>query len=109
MRRKQNLALKEAAEMLGLEPKEIIRFIVLEWVVPTEIYINWKEQILDEEDLARARLIRDLKENFEVNDEAVPIILNLIDQLNRTHLEINERLNEDEFQRLLGRNDKKYG
>ena len=109
MRRKQCLVLKEAAENLGLEPEAIIRFIVLEWVVPTARYTDWQQQILDEEDLARARLIRELQETFAVNDEAIPIILNLIDQLNRTHLEIKERLSEDEFQRLLGRKAERFG
>jgi chaperone modulatory protein CbpM len=31
-------------------------------------------------DIARARLIRDLVEAFEVNEAAVPVILDLIDQ-----------------------------
>ena len=32
-------------------------------------------------DLARARLIGDLRRNLGVNDEAVPIVLDLIDQI----------------------------
>jgi chaperone modulatory protein CbpM len=32
-------------------------------------------------DVARARLIRDLREDLGVNDEAVPVILDLLDQL----------------------------
>ncbi len=36
---------------------------------------------LSEIDIARARLIHDLKKNIGVNDEAVPLILDLIDQL----------------------------
>src|SRR5438067_2884720 len=32
-------------------------------------------------DLARAHLIRDLKYDLEVNDEGIPIILDLVDQL----------------------------
>ena len=36
---------------------------------------------LSEIDIARARLIHDLKNNIGVNDEAVPLILDLIDQL----------------------------
>jgi chaperone modulatory protein CbpM len=44
---------------------------------------------MDDEDLARIRLIRDLKEDFGVNDEGMSIILHLLDQLNRIHLEID--------------------
>ena len=36
---------------------------------------------LSEIDLARAHLIHDLKHNLGVNDDGVPIILDLIDQL----------------------------
>jgi chaperone modulatory protein CbpM len=32
-------------------------------------------------DLARARLIGDLRRNLGVNDEAVPIVLDLVDQI----------------------------
>lgn len=35
----------------------------------------------DMEDIARMLLIRDLKEDFGVNDESIPVILYLIDQL----------------------------
>lgn len=91
MRRKRCIALKEAAKTLGIEPEGIIRFIALKWVVPIERHSDWQELLLDEEDLARARLIQELRETLGVNNEAVPIILNLIDQLNRTHLEIRKR------------------
>jgi chaperone modulatory protein CbpM len=36
---------------------------------------------LSEIDWARARLIHDLKHGFGVNDEGVPIVLDLVDQL----------------------------
>jgi chaperone modulatory protein CbpM len=45
-------------------------------------------------DLARARLIGDLRRDLGVNDEAVPIVLNLIDQihgLRRVVRELMER------------------
>ena len=45
----------------------------------------------DEEDLARIQLIQELREDFGVNDEAVPIILHLIDQLNLIQLELRQR------------------
>ena len=38
-------------------------------------------QLFDALDLARIRLIVELREELEVNDEAIPIILSLIDQM----------------------------
>ena len=46
---------------------------------------------VDEEDLARICLIKQIQEEFGVNDESIPIILHLIDQVNRTHLEVKRR------------------
>jgi len=94
MRSKQCLVLNDATNKVGLSPEVIIRFIDCEWITPAERNLNWQDQTLDEEDLARAGLIRELQEIFGVNDEAIPIILHLIDQLNRIHLEIYKRLNE---------------
>ncbi len=40
-----------------------------------------KAEELDEEDLSRLLLIQDLKNVFEVNDESIPVILHLLDEL----------------------------
>jgi len=88
MKPKKQHSLEEAAEQCGLKIEVIIRFIAFEWIVP----MDRQNQMLDEEDLARARLIWELQQEFGVNDEAVPIILHLIDQLNRTHLELKTRI-----------------
>ncbi|MBF0315418.1 MAG: hypothetical protein HQK50_18810 [Oligoflexia bacterium] len=71
----------EAALEIGLAPEVIVRFISFRWIIPCD----GQAQLLDEEDLARARLIWELQQEFGVNDEAIPIILKLIDQLNRMH------------------------
>jgi chaperone modulatory protein CbpM len=49
-----------------------------EWLVPSE---TMGEPEFSEADLARAKLIRDLKHDMGVNDEGVGIILNLLDQM----------------------------
>jgi len=87
MKQKPCQPLNEAARLCGLSPDIIIQFVSFEWIVPSD----WQHQMLDEEDIARARLIWELREEFGVNDEAVPIILHLIDQLNWTHLEVKKR------------------
>ncbi len=78
--------LREAAELCGMSPDVIIRFITFEWLAP----VDPENQFLDEEDMARARLIWQLQNDFGVNDEAVSIILHLVDQLNRTRNEIEK-------------------
>jgi chaperone modulatory protein CbpM len=75
--------LTDAAECCGVQPEVIVRFIKYEWIAP----VDAENEMLDEEDVARARLILQLQREFGVNDEAVPIILHLIDQLHRTHFE----------------------
>ncbi|WP_046862661.1 chaperone modulator CbpM [Microvirga massiliensis] len=48
------------------------------WLAPRE---GDADLLLSEVDLARARLIRDLRESIGVNDEGVGVILNLLDQV----------------------------
>lgn len=69
--------LDRASGETGLEAEFLIRCIRAEWVIPAEP----EGPALDPEDLARARLIHELMHDFGVNDEAVPIILHLLDQL----------------------------
>lgn len=78
------LRIEEVCRFYHIEEDLILRFVTEEWVSPKEL-----EQLgFDEEDLARIQLIQELREDFGVNDEAVPIILHLIDQLNLIQLEL---------------------
>jgi len=61
-----------------------------EWLMPGG---SVAEMSFSEIDIARARLIRDLKIDLGVNDEGVGVILNLLDQLHgmrRTLMELRE-------------------
>ena len=69
--------LDEVCIICGTTSDVIIHFIEEKWIVPFDKVHNQ----FDEEDIARMRLILDLKNQFGVNDEAIPIILHLIDQL----------------------------
>ena len=84
--------LSEVAKSSGLSSDTIVRFIAFQWIIPDEMSPDLHHQILDDEDLARILLVKQLQEDFGVNDESISIILGLIDQLNRTHLEIKRRL-----------------
>lgn len=79
----------EVCEDFGLEERVIIHYIEEEWVSP----VDSEQKMLDEEDIARIRLIKDLIDDFGVNEEAVPIILHLIDQINVLQTHIKESKN----------------
>jgi chaperone modulatory protein CbpM len=72
-----------------MEPNEILRHARLDektleawveagWLIPLP---RGGARDFSEIDLARARLIRDLREEIGVNDEGVSVILDLLDQL----------------------------
>jgi chaperone modulatory protein CbpM len=67
----------EAFEVTGLGASALAEFIEREWILPVD------RELLDEEDLARIRLIQELRVDLGANDEAVPLILHLLDQLYR--------------------------
>ena len=72
--------IKDAAKNCGVDKAVILQFIQEEWITPFD-----KNQLqLDDEDLERIKLIAELQD-LGVNDDAVPIILHLIDQLNLYH------------------------
>lgn len=60
-----------------LEAGALEDWIEAGWLLPRD---NGEGRRFSEVDLARVRLIRDLRE-LGVNDDAVPVILHLIDQL----------------------------
>ena len=69
----------------------IIACIESRWILPCDCENN----LLDEEDIARLLLIRDLKEEFGVNDESIPIILHLIDQIHALKAQVKRFLESE--------------
>jgi chaperone modulatory protein CbpM len=65
----------EVSSATGLDQKRIRTSIENQWVIPEE------EMRMDQEDISRLQLIENLRHDFGVNDEAIPLILHLIDQL----------------------------
>jgi chaperone modulatory protein CbpM len=61
-----------------LEETVLAAWVEAGWLIPRR-----DEQAHDftETDLARARLIRDLQHDMGVNEEAIPIVLDLVDQV----------------------------
>jgi chaperone modulatory protein CbpM len=63
---------------VGIEQTTLRLWFDEGWLAPSP---NETDLMLSEVDLARARLIHDLRDSIGVNDESVGIILNLIDQV----------------------------
>lgn len=73
--RQARFSLTEVAQSTGVDGQTVIHFIQHEWIRPVA------RDEFDEEDIARIHLIEDLRRNFGANDEAIPLILHLMDQL----------------------------
>jgi chaperone modulatory protein CbpM len=71
--------LKEACQASGVKREVFLSYVEKQWIHSTE-ESGWLD-----EDIRRAHLIVELQQDFGVNDEAVPIILHLIDQLHAMH------------------------
>jgi chaperone modulatory protein CbpM len=69
---------REFIDRSHLDTRTLDAWIEAEWLVPLT---SGKAFLFSEADLARARLIRDLKVDFGVNDEGIAIVLHLLDQL----------------------------
>jgi chaperone modulatory protein CbpM len=71
----------EIQEFIGrshLDTRTLNAWIEAEWLLPLTSGTTFE---FSDADLARARLIQDLKVDFGVNDEGIAIVLHLLDQL----------------------------
>ena len=57
---------------------ELTGWIEQRWIKPVR---QGDEILFDEADAARARLIDELRRNLSIDDEAMPVVLGLLDQL----------------------------
>jgi chaperone modulatory protein CbpM len=71
------MTLEQIAVSVRVDRGRVTRWVEAGWLLPETTDGGWS---FAEIDIARARLIRDLVEAFEVNEAAVPVILDLIDQ-----------------------------
>ncbi|VFU11153.1 chaperone modulator CbpM [Methylocella tundrae] len=78
-----------------LEAHTLEAWIEEEWLIPRR---EGEAEDFSETDVARAQLIRDLKTDIGVNDEAVAVILHLIDQLHGLRRTLQEVLRQDRVQ-----------
>jgi chaperone modulatory protein CbpM len=65
-------------QLSGLQRQDLERWILNEWVRPDGDAGNY---VFRDIDVARVRLIQELRDDMQVNEEALPIVLSLLDQL----------------------------
>ena len=62
----------------GLERRELVRWVENRWVLPERRNDTW---IFDDVDVARVELILDIRHEFAIDEEALPLVLGLLDQV----------------------------
>ncbi|MDQ0469919.1 chaperone modulatory protein CbpM [Labrys wisconsinensis] len=62
----------------GLEVQTLEFWIEQRWLIPEETAVGMR---FSDVDMARARLIRELRHDFGANDAGIDVILHLMDQL----------------------------
>jgi chaperone modulatory protein CbpM len=69
----------EVVEMLGtVEVVELRVWCEAGWVAPA---LGEAGPVFDEVDLARIRLVRELRDDLGLDEDAIPVVLSLVDQL----------------------------
>lgn len=79
----------------GLCREEIEEAVREEWVKPTQ---SGQEVLFEEIDITRLQLIGELRGRLEVNREAVPLVLSLLDQLYGTRRRLQRLVEAVEHQ-----------
>lgn len=72
-------------EIRGLDATELRRWIEARWVLPER---TEQDYFFHEVDVARCRLIIELRQEMLIDDEAMPLVLNLLDQIYALRSEI---------------------
>jgi chaperone modulatory protein CbpM len=75
---------------IHIERRIVESWIAAGWLIPQRD----PDLAFSEVDLARAQLIRELKEDFGVNDEGISLVLHLLDQVHGLRRSMRELLEQ---------------
>ena len=75
------IPLTEVLEMCGVERDELTLWIERRWVLPLA---SDGDYLFSEADLARVHMIAEFRHDLALDDEALPAVLALVDQLHAT-------------------------
>lgn len=90
--------IQQVVAQMEVSEREVTGWIEQRWVLPVE---EDGQLLFDEVDRARIQLIVELRRDLEVNDEAIPVVLRLLDQVYGLRRALDElrqgilRLSED--------------
>ncbi len=62
----------------GIDRHELVRWVENRWVMAEAQDGEW---LFREVDIARVELIREIRSEFAIDDEALPLVLDLLDQV----------------------------
>ncbi len=65
-------------QMPGLTRQDLERWIAFEWVRPDGVAGGYVFRAVD---VARVKLIQELRDDMQVNEDALPVVLSLLDQM----------------------------
>lgn len=71
-------SLQQVVTEVGVTETDLQLWIEQRWVLPHKREDGF---VFDDVDMARARLIRELRVDLMVNEEAIPVVLSLLDQV----------------------------
>ena len=74
-----------------VEHRSLEAWISAGWLVPPQ---TEPELMFSDVDLARAQLIRDLREDLGVNDEGISVVLHLLDQMHGLRRSMQDLIDE---------------
>lgn len=80
------------AQLTGLPRLDLERWIALRWVRPDGVPGHYEFQAID---IARIRLIREIRDEIGVTEDILPVVLSLLDQLyeqRRRMVELSEAI-----------------
>ena len=85
------IRLEEFLVRARLEHHSLQAWVAAGWLVPPQ---TEPELMFSDVDLARAQLIRDLREDLGVNDEGIAVILHLVDQMHGLRRSMRDLIDE---------------
>jgi len=65
-------------QIKGLVRRDLMRWVENRWVLPERREQTW---IFHEVDIARVELILEIRQEFAIDEEALPLVLGLLDQV----------------------------
>lgn len=81
--------LAEIVSELGLARDELLLWVERRWVLPAE---QDGDHVFSEADIARVQMIVDLRRDLAIDDEAMPVVLDLLDKLHGLRHQMRELL-----------------